>query len=263
MKVQDILHIPGLEGPNVGIECETEGRGLFHIANDTWRSEIDGSLRNGMEYITAPLAPNDVAKAITELHKELRKGGARVEYSFRCSTHVHVNVTDMEMCQVLSMILLYGMYENVFMNYVDKTRVGNRFCLRFQDAGALTHEVAKFFATAFRDETEAIVELNQNELKYGAINLYTLRKYGTLEFRALEGSSDPKHIHNWVKSLVKLREVAMQYEGPGKAFEAFANDPEGMAQEIFQSDPERFLKAGWKHQVEEAFSQNQLIISRI
>lgn len=263
MKVRDAIEVPGLEGSVVGIECETEGDGLFPIATDDWRSEHDGSLRNGMEYITAPIPPERVKECIQELHKLIKKGKGKVSYSFRCSTHVHLNVTDLEQEQVLSMILLYGMYENVFMNYVDKSRVGNRFCLRFQDAGALVHEVAKFFSNVRKQDQLAIHRLNQNELKYGAINLFTLRKYGTLEFRALEGTADADRISIWVNTLVKLREIACRYEGPQQAYEAFTNDPQGMAEELFSAAPEAFLKAGWKQQVEEAFSQNQIIISRM
>lgn len=253
-----------VDGPKLGIECETEGRGLPVIANAFWRTEQDGSLRNGLEYVSAPIMPEKVVTAINNLIANQQKHGAVVDFSFRCSTHVHINVQDLNEKQLVNMIFLYALFENVFMNFVAKERVGNRFCLRFQDAGALTYEVAQFFRYALQERLAVGVhELNQNSLKYAAINLYTLRKYGTLEFRALEGCNDPQRIKKWIDAIVALRELAMNYDTPRALYEDFLERPHNMAMRLFGHARADFLKDGWKQQVEEAVSQNQILLASI
>lgn len=265
MKIYEALGFdaPEHKGPMLGIECETEGSRLEHLNNNVWRTEMDGSLRDGLEYVSFPLKPEQVKGAIVSLHKHIKDQGGKVRYSFRCSTHVHINVLDMSENEVMTMMFLYMMYENVFMNFVAPERVGNRFCLRFQDAQALTNELCRFFMTAPGGLRGAIIGLHQENLKYAALNLYTLRKYGTLEFRALEGCSDEKRIHNWVTAIVKLREQAVKIGNPLAAYEKFIEDPQYFVDGIFMHDPASFLKEGWKNQVEEGFSQNQAVLMYI
>lgn len=248
-------------GPMLGIECEIEGKRLPMMQTQVWRSEIDGSLRDGMEYITCPLEPKGVVEALNGLFTYITDNGGKIEYSFRCSTHVHVNVQDLTEEQLMSMIFLYMMYENVFMNYVSDERVGNRFCLRFQDAQQLTYEVSRMFSR-IREAglRHAVLSLRQNDLKYAAMNMYTLRKYGTLEFRALEGTNDPERINTWVNAIVRLRSTAMKFASPEEAYNTFMDNPTALANKIFGHCPDKFLLPGWHQQVEEGYSQNLAVL---
>ena len=264
MKVYELMGLNRNEmkkGPLLGIECETEGARLNSLFNEYWTTEQDGSLRGGLEYVSVPLKLADVEKALNSLHASWEANKAQVKYSFRCSTHIHVNTQDMTENQLMSMIFLYMMYENVFMNLVAKERVGNRFCLRFQDAQNLTNEVAKMFRhIRANDGHGAFRNLRQDALKYAAFNLYTLRKYGTLEFRALEGTQDVAKITAWTKAIVRLRSTAMKWEDPVALYQAFLEDPTELANNIFGHATERFLLDGWQAQVEEGFSQNQAVL---
>lgn len=253
-----------LNGPRLGIECETEGR-LPGDGPAGWRAERDGSLRDGMEYVTdGSIEPMGVKKAITQLHKHIKDAGGKVNYSFRCSTHVHCNVQDLTDWQVVNCIFSYMLFENVFMNYVAPGRVGNRFCLRFQDAQHLTMQVCRFIQNLneYGDHglQHAIVGLRQENLKYAALNLYTLRKYGTLEFRALEGTDSPEKIDIWCQAIVRWRHNATRYGSPKELYESFIENPTAMAMEIFGHAPEAFLKPGWQNQVEEGYSQNLAVL---
>ena len=248
-------------GPMIGIECETEGRRLQTLGSDFWRTEADGSLRDGLEYVSRPLEPKEVKQALKSLNDWHEANKSHPNFSFRCSTHIHINVQDLEEQQLFSMIFLYMMYENVFMNYVHKERVGNRFCLRFQDAQALTYEVSNLLRRTKEENLKyGLRGLQQNTLKYAALNLYTLNKYGTLEFRALEGSKGVEHIDTWVQAIIRLRSVAMKFDSTEKLYEVFVADPEELANEIFGHAPDKFLLPGWKEQVEEGYSQNQAIL---
>ena len=264
MKVYEVLGIPKAvkkTGPFLGLECETEGRRLPHVESAVWDTVPDHSLRNGLEYVSKPIKPADVVPGLTALFKAVKEADGVPAYSFRCSTHVHINVQDFTEKQLMNMIFLYMMYENVFMNYVADERVGNRFCLRFQDAQHLTHEVTTFFrATQENGLDMAISRLRQENLKYAAMNLYTLRKYGTLEFRALEGTDDVAKIDTWVQAIVRLRSTAMKWETPQDVYAAFLDNPTDIANDLFGHAPDAFLKPGWHEQVEEGYSQNQAVL---
>lgn len=264
MRVHEVLGLTleqAKKGAQLGIECETEGRNLPMLDNRFWRTEQDGSLRNGLEYVSHPLKPEALRPAFTALNTGFRANEAVLDYSFRCSTHVHVNVQDFNENQLKSMIFLYMMYENVFMNYVAPHRVGNRFCLRFQDAGALTWEVESMFRIIRENNlAHAIANLRQDALKYAAFNLYTLRKYGTLEFRALQGTSDITVVEPWVQAILNLRMLAAAWEEPAALYAKFLEDPRDFADKLFGHAPDKFLLPGWQEQVEEGFSQNQAVL---
>lgn len=264
MKVYEALGLGAAEakfGVQFGIECETEGRRLPNILTPFWNTEQDGSLRGGLEYVSKPLSAESVKPALSALFKEIKDEKGIPEYSFRCSTHIHVNVQDLDQEELFTMIFLYMMYENVFMNYVDAERVGNRFCLRFQDAGALITEFTKLVKnTRSYGLARAIRNLNQNTLKYAALNMYTLVTYGTLEFRALEGTNNVDKIHNWVIAIEKLRALSVALKTPQDAYAAFLHDPSGLAENIFGHASASFLKEGWHEQVEEAYSQSQAVL---
>lgn len=270
-----VYQVLGLLDPTVGvrfgIECETEGESLPNEVPHTWRAEHDGSLRNGMEYVTdGSIPPESVRLELKKLHKYLKDAGAVTEYSFRCSTHVHCNVQDLNEWQVVNCIFLYMLFENVFMNFVAPARVGNRFCLRFQDAQQLTHAVCRLVAICGNTDDfgnrafqHAVVGLRQETLKYAALNIYTLRKYGTLEFRALEGTNDVDRINTWCQAIKNWRNVATSFNSPKELYEAFLANPGEMAMNIFGHAPEAFLKPGWQNQVEEGYSQNLAVLMHL
>lgn len=269
MKIHECLGIREVVGVKFGLECETEGRGLPDTAPQTWNAVHDGSLRDGMEYVTAgTVTPENVSKELNKLHKYIRESNGEVKYSFRCSTHVHCNVTDLTEWQTMNCIFSYMLFENVFMNFVDKSRVGNRFCLRFQDAQQLTTQVCRMIEKIKIVEAEGsnmgmvhvMANLRQENLKYAALNLFTLKKYGTLEFRALEGTNDVAKINNWCIAIANWRKNAEEYANPRELFNAFMEDPEAMAMKIFGHAQEQFLKPGWKDQVEEGYSQNMSVL---
>lgn len=47
----------------------------------------------------------------------------------------------------------------------------------------------------------------ENQGKYSALNLCTLAKYGTLEFRSLEGTDDWTKIYTWIRAIMALRKA--------------------------------------------------------
>jgi hypothetical protein len=79
-------------------------------------------------------------------------------------------------------------------------------------------------------------DLNEQRLKYAALNIYTLRKFGTLEFRALEGLSSPDKLYVWLDFIENLYDRALDYDNPQSIMREFsANWNENFAKSLLGS----------------------------
>lgn len=215
MKVFEAFRLaqPLFNGGVIGFEMEVEGMNLpSSIKGSFWSAKKDGSLRGeALEYVLRkPVMPDVFEKALSILNKQLNTEDTKLDFSFRTSNHVHVNVSDMEIPHLLNMIYIYFLVEDMFIKYAGDSRKGNRFCLRMRDAEGIVDTVLR----TFTDNIPArIMRLKMDEVKYAAINLAAISSYSSLEFRALRGTNDPEIILPWVKALANLRDVAMSFDG--------------------------------------------------
>lgn len=103
------------------------------------------------------------------------------------------------------------------MNYCGKERKGNRFCLRLQDAeGNL-----QFVHYLIKNHIKEMRLVNENNMRYSAINLAAIAKYGSLEFRSMRGTLDVPTLHNWVSALIQLKNYACSKDTPTAVFDEF------------------------------------------
>ncbi len=217
-KLLDILALDKQAG-DFGIEIEVEGRQLPHVENGYWKTEADGSLRNGMEYIfKRPKPLKDVPAMLRMLNRAFKEEGSELSFSFRTSVHVHMNVQELTYQQILNTIYTYLLLEAPLINFCGEERKGNRFCLRLEDAeGAMT-----VFTQLFSRGERFLREMGQDHVRYAAINIEALRKYGSLEFRAMKGTVDVERITTWCTALYNIREFAKEQESPAAIFNLFA-----------------------------------------
>lgn len=209
MKVARALAVP-LVRADVGIEVEVEGRDLPKEQTDLWRVEHDGSLRgeDNAEYVLRqPSKIEDLHHALASLQGMFEEEGSVVDLSRRTSTHVHINCTQLEMIELFNFITLLLIFEELLVGWCGGDRDGNLFCLQSKDAEGML-EVLKKFAKS-RDRS-----LLRDNIRYSAINLAALRKYGSIELRSLEGTIDEKRILTWVGVLLRLRSIATNYADP-------------------------------------------------
>jgi len=221
-KIYEILKQPLFDG-DVGIEIEVEGRRLTDDPRDRrWKAVKDGSLRGeSMEYIfTKPLPIDEVKSALEGLQEEFKKDGSRIDFSFRTSVHVHVNCQQMEMNQYLNFIYTYFLLEEPLINFCGALRKGNRFCLRLSDADGVLDTINMLFTHG----SQAFQYVNQERVRYASINLCSTAKFGSLEFRAMEGNLDVDRLVTWAKALVTLREFAMGAGTPKDILNMFMED---------------------------------------
>jgi len=229
MNVNEMLGLPLLEG-DVGVEIEVEGRQLPTRNTLHWQTTRDGSLRGGYEYVLkVPVKADDFPKAMEELLGEFERTGAKPDFSFRTSVHVHVNCLGLTYLQLLNFIYIGYLLEGILIDYSGEIRKGNRFCLRLRDADGLMYTLNDMFKA--KDLRVIFPLLRQDALKYAAMNLASIRGLGTLEFRSMRGTIDPAVLLPWVQALVNIRTYATKFANPKEVQKAFMADGEKFAQE--------------------------------
>lgn len=201
--------LPPKEGLN-GVEIEVEGINLPIAVGDQWNAINDGSLRGeSKEYVfREPLPEDQVEAALESLNKAFLAANSVIKESYRTSVHVHVNVQKLTFKQLYNFILLYICFEDILIQLCGKERDGNLFCLRVTDAEQLVESLKSLplygSPESFRGDG----------LRYASINVNSVGKYGSLEFRAYRGTTKTEEILLWVKLLNRLRDAAMKFDNP-------------------------------------------------
>lgn len=216
MKLSEIV---GIKDPNadVGIEVEVEGRGLIAFDSRVWEAKHDGSLRDGIEYVyKKPLAIGKVEESLNELKDNLKD--AKLNFSFRTSVHVHVNCLDLEYDQLLNFIYLSTLMDSMLVNYCGEQRKTNRFCLRLSDAEGLIDVISPLFGFRKRPDYNLDQYIERNQVRYAAVNVESLVKFGTIEFRSMRGTLDKDVLLPWVETLVNIREYSKQFKDPQEVY---------------------------------------------
>lgn len=195
---------------DVGIEIEVEGENLPHTDNNIWRMERDGSLRgNSIEYVLSkPMSSEDKAQALSYLDRKYVEEGTVVNDSVRAGVHVHINVQDLTLKEMFSFITAYIILEDILTHYCGEYRQGNLFCLRVKDADYLLYLLERVAKSRDFDEW------NTGQIRYSALNVTSLFKFGSLEFRAMRGTRDMQVINDWADMLLDIREVSREFENP-------------------------------------------------
>lgn len=222
MNIREYIGGNNYAGKDVGIEIEVEGASLPTFIRDKfWVSTEDGSLRGeALEYVLkAPIPIDEVGSAVDHLNDKFVAKGAVLDFSFRTSVHIHVNVGELEYDQLLAFMYGYLLLEEPLMNFCGKPRKGNRFCLRLQDAEGLNNILRDMFSS----HQEGLMRIPQDQYRYAAMNIDALRKFGSLEFRGMRGTNEKAIIETWAKALVHLRNFCAGLENPYQVYEAFAH----------------------------------------
>ena len=211
MNIIDLIPCKKQSGA-VGIEIELEADNMptgDEVAS-FWRLEADNSLRgeSGEFVLRRPIPLRQLDEAFAELTSAMNQRGTEVRPTYRAGVHVHVNVQDLTPRQLVTFISLYFMLEEVFLSFCDKSRSGNHFCLRMSDASYLLDMI-----------TESVIQgdfhaLDTEDLRYASLNITSLFKYGSVEFRALESTGDFEKIKVWASALYQLKLFAKTLSSP-------------------------------------------------
>ncbi len=199
-------------GAMFGIELEIEGDGIAEAdigtLNQYFRKTTDGSLRNGIELVSVPLTLDQVQQASSSYTQFCR--GRRISLSPRCSTHIHVNVQDMNEEQFRSMVWLSVALEPVLLRYCSDLRNHNTYTVPVYNSVNLIQFWNKLLSDIKNKRRGAVQQvLTSHVPKYCAVGAFRLFEYGTIEFRMFPGCKDGVKLLGWVQILNSIRELAM------------------------------------------------------
>ncbi len=222
----------GRKNGKLGIEIEVEGFNLPRPRgqkfNKFWIIEHDGSLKgqDNAEYVSrGALSRDGVVEALDLLEAGYVLNGSRVDESIRAGIHVHLNVQDKTPLELMTFLTTYFILENYFVNWCGKGRVGNHFCLRAEDAEFLVNQLVKV------GQTKDWRHVNTEDVRYSAMNLLSLFKYGSVEFRSMQGTRNLKKVLTWVDLILQLEKGAKQFKNPREVIQGLSdfNGPENFS----------------------------------
>lgn len=232
----------------VGIEVEVEGTRLPVQMQYWWTVHQDGSLRakgpdgQAVEYVLkTPIKRENVAKALDYLSKQFNDAASNINpKSPRTSVHVHLNVQDWTLVRAMNLAVLWYVLEGPLVAWCGPERVANLFCLRAEDAeGQITS-----IKTGLQTGQYGI--FNGDSARYAALNLQAIGKFGSVEFRTLNGTTDPGRIQAWVEILLALKDYAAGLETPRQIIEEFSlYGPTGFVNRVFKEGWPCGLFAQW------------------
>lgn len=213
-----------------GLELEVEGQ-MLPPAPIQWAAHNDGSLRGEcMEYVlNHPLNFEEAKEALRLLFTAFRNEGTQLHESNRTSFHVHVNMRTFNIVKTANLITLYGIFENLLTNWCGEYRVGNLFAQRMCDSSWIVSSCAE----ALR--TNSFAGLG-NDWRYAAMNLASINKFGSIEFRAMRGITNADDGITWLTMLHKLVEASDLYQTPVDIVQDFSGRELDMLQKIFGTD---------------------------
>lgn len=198
---------------DVGLEIEMEGNKfprLFEQLPPEWVYHADGSLRghDNAEYVlNKPINFSEVRDSVTGLFKTLEKFGTKLDNSNRTSVHVHLNAQNFYLDRLTCFVSLYFSIEELLTEWCGDHRVGNLFCLRAKDAGAIVSSLKRFI------EADGKYEI-RDWMHYAGLNAHALTKFGSIEIRSLRGCTEPETIITWVSILQRLYELSGEFDDP-------------------------------------------------
>lgn len=204
---------PDKEVPYIGLELENEFLTDVKIPiHPDWCIRSEGSLRYfGFEYVQAePKTLLDSFAILKELLVKLKEVPEKLLNSKRSSTHVHFDVTRYNFLDLTNFASLYWILEPFISHYCGKDRKGNLFCLRLQDS--TTGQT--YLKEAIKSYNPWSTSLVRNEFRYASLNMASIPKFGSLEFRLLRGTDDYDVIRNWVLALAAIKSYALGFSTP-------------------------------------------------
>lgn len=176
----------------VGIEVEVEHWIGSPLTSLCWGVTKDNSLKdNGLEFISIPLQGKSIDYALFELQNIFEDNKQGWYFNHRCSTHVHLNVAQLGLNQLLSLISLYIRLEPWFYAYADPMREASNFCIPLAECALHSEDILN---------NESL----RSKSKYCSLGMNHLHDYGTIELRILEGTSNWTKLRRWIVMYQKL-----------------------------------------------------------
>jgi hypothetical protein len=199
----------------LGVEVEVEGAVKLPTPSDAdfayWAVHEDNSLRdNGREFVfNEPLFGADVTQACRYLCTQAKE--LKYKISERTGLHVHMDVRSMDLDKFRSLLVIYALMEKMLYTWVGDGRERNIHCLPWYIADLDLDNAAEIFRG--QDNPERAQLIIKNLHRYAGLNLASLAKFGTIEYRHLKTTFDFERIVTWINMILSIKRAASIWEG--------------------------------------------------
>ena len=180
----------------IGLELEVEGDMLedYHLPH--WCKVGEGSLRGGVELISAtPYDADQIIASLAEIDKLVRDK-PHLTSGERCSVHVHLDMRNVSAKTRVIGILNYLLLEKELFR-ISGDRIESEFALPLADNSFFKKGLSRCIPYPGRRE----LPLTN---KYQGLNSLPLLSQGSIEIRTHEGCLDTGRILRWVDLLKRL-----------------------------------------------------------
>lgn len=209
-EARDVLEAAGLlvtdDGckivPVLDVDGEETGDEDF-IEHAAWCVKDDGSLQGQFgecEVVSPKLYGEEGLAEVAKACRALLAAGATVNST--CGLHVHVGAEDLTRDEVLGIFKRYAKHEETIDLVLHKSRRGqyhNYAASIKPTVTALAPGQGYHRLTATKDQLGCLP-------RYLQVNLSSLRKYGTIEFRHHNGAVKPDTVTAWIRFLLTFVE---------------------------------------------------------
>jgi hypothetical protein len=233
-------------GDLFGIEVECEGIRVNWGGEDVdilkdWDPHNDGSLRPYKGHPPAewvfkgPVKYKKAVERVNSLFDYFAKKKATLITSNRTSIHVHFNMGDKTVYQLVNLYILFTIIEDLMDRYCGEDRNGNLFCLSSRHAD---EQLRWINDVCFKEMQIRYREQN----RYCSLNLASMTKFGTVEFRGMRGLDNAADVLSWLSIINEFCDYACyKMNNPAKLIEEISvKRPVGFLREIFSK--ENFVK---------------------
>lgn len=235
-----------------GIEIEVEGYNLPEPRKTNyWNQVIEGSLRDGVEYITnGPLDSKNRTIALKLLYKALSSPNTTLsDDQSRCSVHVHVSVNNLTPMQICTGLTVSILLDSLLMKYCGTERESNLFC----QPVVFLEEIITGLSSYVENPTDRpFRNLTQDTYKYSSINIGSIYKNGSIEFRGMRFLDDAEDVDEWCSNLFSLiHKSCNKWDSPKEFMDWYLNNSrEDLLKYLFDENfANELLKLDNEHQL--------------
>jgi hypothetical protein len=177
----------------------------------------DGSLTNGIEFITPPLYSNELNNCIRELTRALQENNLYIKST--CGLHVHVNAREWSQEKIKRIARFYMVFEHILFDMLPNSRLYSTYCVPLDkffssDKLKIEHNNKLDYLVYQTDDDSALRSYKSSKYcnkRYSSLNLHSYFFRGTIEFRLHSGTMNYHKIKNWVNILHSIINATDNY----------------------------------------------------
>jgi hypothetical protein len=184
-----------------GLDCRYEG--YNHQNRPHWKIVTDASVnrtgtgdaRSGLELVSPILAGEEGFRQLQLACEALTAAGAKVDRT--CGVHAHHGTDDLDAASIARIIANYAGGQQFIDSLLPPSRRSGRHNIYCQPYDA--RMVEEILAHSQRRHVSRQMMSHQGGTRYRNVNLESLSRHGTVEFRQHSGSTEYDKIANWVR----------------------------------------------------------------